>query len=318
MSSDRHERNIRAIVDAIRERRAVLFLGAGASKGAKDKSGKEIPDGSQLALILSEKLLGREYKSDKFTKVYSLACSSKGVRDVQKEIYDQLHGFKPAPHHLLIPTFPWAGLLTTNYDLVVERAYEAALSPLQTLRTFAADKDGVADTLEGRDVLYVKLHGCLTRHGDTEPPLVASTDQLIDSLEGRNGQFTTFLEWAKTKTIIFVGYARQRCLLDGYSEAHKIFHELKAAGLPYFVKKKIRGPVLDEANQLVRYTGVISSISDSFGFIRCAAPYMDAFFEIDVDSETVRQVKVGEHVSFTLAFNMFGPVVSDIQYELGI
>jgi len=114
-------------------------------------------------------------------------------------------------------------------------------------------------------------------------------------------------------------YARQLCLLDKYSDAHKIFQHLKAAGLPYAVKKKTRGSVLDKDGQLVRFSGVVSTKSDSFGFIKCDAPSMDAYFEIEIDNNGATQgLSVGGRVSFALAFNMFGPVAADLQYDLGI
>jgi hypothetical protein len=91
--------------------------------------------------------------------------------------------------------------------LVVERACQRAPSPLQKLVPHVKDGDGATDQLGDRSVLNVKLHGCITRHQEVMPPLIASTEQLIAFRNGRNGQFGTFLEWAKTKTMIFCGYA---------------------------------------------------------------------------------------------------------------
>src|SRR5262249_3103505 len=138
---------------------------------------------------------------------YDLACSVRDVRTVQKFLFDQLNAFRPAAFHLLLTSFPWAGILTTNYDLIIERAYGQAKSPLQRLVPNVKDEDGATQRLDHRSLLYVKLHGCITRHHEVHPPLIASTEQLIAFREGRQGQFDTFLEWAKTKTLIFAGYA---------------------------------------------------------------------------------------------------------------
>ncbi len=46
------------LISAIQEGRAVLFLGAGASRGAKDREGKSIPIASDLANMLADKFLG--------------------------------------------------------------------------------------------------------------------------------------------------------------------------------------------------------------------------------------------------------------------
>src|SRR5262245_27748381 len=138
---------------------------------------------------------------------YDLACSVRDVRTVQKFLFDQLNAFRPAAFHLLLTSFPWAGILTTNYDLIIERAYGQAKSPLQRLVPNVKDEDGATQRLDHRSLLYVKRHGCITRHHEVHPPLIASTEQLIAFREGRQGQFDTFLEWAKTKTLIFAGYA---------------------------------------------------------------------------------------------------------------
>jgi hypothetical protein len=47
-----------ALKEAIREGRAVLFLGAGASMGAKSNNGSSPPNGLQLTKILSDRFLG--------------------------------------------------------------------------------------------------------------------------------------------------------------------------------------------------------------------------------------------------------------------
>ena len=192
---------------AVKDGRAVLFLGAGASRGATDSNWQLIPDGRGLARILTQEFLGDEYEGLDFRSVYDLACSERDVRTVQRKLFDVLNPFQPADFHLLIPTFAWAGIAGTNYDLIVERTYQRAPSPIQNLVPNVKDGDGATDQLGDRSVLYVKLHGCITRHHEVTPPLIASTEQLITFRDGRNGQFGTFLEWAKTKTLIFCGYS---------------------------------------------------------------------------------------------------------------
>jgi tetratricopeptide (TPR) repeat protein len=197
----------RELIAAVADGRVVLFLGAGASRGAKDDGGNDIPTAAELAAKIVETFLGKEYEGYDFRSAYDLACSVRDVPTVQKFLFDQLNAFRPAAFHLLLTSFPWAGLLTTNYDLVIERAYGQAKSPPQHLVPNVKDEDGATQRLDHRSLLYVKLHGCITRHHEVHPPLVASTEQLIAFREGRQGQFDTFLEWAKTKTLIFAGYS---------------------------------------------------------------------------------------------------------------
>ena len=107
-----------------REGRLVLFFGAGASTGAKDANGSIIPDGPQLAAKLANKFLSARYATADLKTVYDLACSNRSVRQVQRFLHDEFCGFLPTPAHLLVPQFAWAGLATTNYDLLLERAFE--------------------------------------------------------------------------------------------------------------------------------------------------------------------------------------------------
>ncbi len=206
------------LVDAIRDGRTILFLGSGASKGAKDKAGNCIPTAQELANLLANEFLDSTFVDNELRVVYDLACSERDVRTIQRRVYEIINKFQPPPHHFLIPSFAWAGIATTNYDLLVERAYENAPTTLQTLLPNVNDRDGAADRVGVRSVLYVKLHGCISRYQETTPPLVNSTEQLIAYRSGRKGQFDTFLEWAKTKTIVFTGYSfrdsNMRTLLD--------------------------------------------------------------------------------------------------------
>ena len=195
----------RDLLFAIVEGRCVLFLGAGASRGANDRKGNEAPDADGLAKILVDDFLGEDYQNLDLRSAYDLSCSVRDVRAVQRRVFEVLDPIRPAAFHLLVPKFPWAGLATTNYDLVIERAYKDA--GVETLVPFVKDGDHATDRLTAGSQLYVKLHGCITRHQEIHPPLVASTEQLIGYRAGRNGQFETFLEWAKTKTVVFCGYS---------------------------------------------------------------------------------------------------------------
>jgi hypothetical protein len=110
------------LVAAVAEGRAVLFLGSGASRGAKNKSGQEIPDARGLANELINEFLGPDYAGLDFRVAYDLSCSQRDVLTIQRFIFTRLNQFEPAVFHLLIPQFVWAGIITTNYDLIIERS----------------------------------------------------------------------------------------------------------------------------------------------------------------------------------------------------
>ncbi len=145
----------------------------------------------------------------------------------------------------------WAGLATTNYDLLIEKAYKRDHDAKQTLIANTRDGDGANDKIGPDTVLYVKLHGCITRYQEIDPPMVASTEQIINHKTGRSGQFAQFMEWARTKTIIFAGYAladyNLRTLIDEIrkeGDAHPRHYIVRPGILPteadYWAERRIK------------------------------------------------------------------------------
>jgi hypothetical protein len=212
------------LADIVRSGRAVLFLGAGASFGAQNTKGTRIPLGSELRDRIATRFLGSGFEQADFKTVCDYAASTASVRDLQLFIHQQLYEFQPAGHHLLLPSFVWSGIATTNYDLVIERAYEQSPSRLQEIKPYCLDADKSAEDLSSNQLLYVKLHGCISRYQEVSPPLVASTEQIINHRDGRAGQFAQFLEWAKTKTLVFIGYGM------GDSNMRTLFEEVRRDG----------------------------------------------------------------------------------------
>ncbi len=202
----------------------MLFLGAGASLGAVDEKGEAIPLAQGLTNKIATKFLGAGYEDADFKTVYDFAASHRSVLEIQEFLYSELTRYQPASFHLHLPTFVWAGLATTNYDLIVERAYENVANRLQTLVPSCRDGDGAMDNLGDARLLYVKLHGCITHYQEVHPPLIASTEQIINHRDGRADQFAQFLEWAKTRTIVFAGYG------IGDANLRALFEEVRREG----------------------------------------------------------------------------------------
>jgi tetratricopeptide (TPR) repeat protein len=218
----------------------VPFFGAGASYGGHAADGSLIPLGDDLKDLIAARFLGAGYEKADFANVCDFAITESSVRELQKFLQGTLFPFGPADHHLLLPTFRWAGLATTNYDLVVERAYERVTTPAQALAPFCKDEDGSLDRLTPQSVLYVKLHGCINHYQDVSPPFIASTEQVINHREGRAQQFAQLLEWGQTKTIIFIGYGM------GDSKLRAFVDELRREGdkrpRHYLLRPGIKSP----------------------------------------------------------------------------
>ena len=118
------------LVDAIKEQRAVTLLGAGASRGALHPGGLEIPAGGMLRDMICDQYLGGTLKDRPLTFISAMVANEVGLAAFQLFIRDTFLPFEPAPFHQLIPMFRWRAIATTNFDLIVERAYPTAVSQL--------------------------------------------------------------------------------------------------------------------------------------------------------------------------------------------
>src|SRR5947208_15698077 len=111
------------LVNQARNGRVVLFLGAGASRGARNREGKKPPLGNDLRDLIVKRLLTEKHASDNLAWVSELASSTADPFTVQDFIAEQFTDLKPAEFHHLIPTFRWRGIATTNYDRLIEIVY---------------------------------------------------------------------------------------------------------------------------------------------------------------------------------------------------
>lgn len=198
-----------ALREDIRMGRVVLFLGAGASLGAKDSMGNQPPLAPQLRDILADQFLGGKYKDSPLAWVAELAISETDLATVQDFIADILNKMEPAPFHLTVPTFRWRGIVTVNYDRIIEAAYSKG-SRIQELVPFLSDRDRIDEKLRSPNHLaLLKLHGCVTRTHETELPLILTVDQYVTHRGGRERLFRTLEEWALEYPIVFIGHGGQ-------------------------------------------------------------------------------------------------------------
>ncbi len=198
------------LISQIAEGKAVLFLGAGASVGTTDSQGRPAPDTKELTRKLSDKFLGGSHQAAALNVVAELAISENDLFTVQEFIRTQFEDVRPASFHELMATFRWTGVATTNFDLVIERAYENYGKRVQTLVPMIKNGDRVEERLQSsRGVMLLKLHGCITRTADADVPLILTTDQYITHRENRERVFDHLRNWAYEHAVVFVGQSLQ-------------------------------------------------------------------------------------------------------------
>ena len=155
----------KSLLNSIESGQAVLVLGAGASVGATSPNGSMAPTSTELARAIADQFLDDQFADYPLSSIAELAISETDLLTIQEYIRSLFGDLAPAPFHQLLPTFNWAGLVTTNFDLVVERAYEAATQRVQDLVPLIKNGDRIEEKLRSpRSLMFLKLHGCI--HSD--------------------------------------------------------------------------------------------------------------------------------------------------------
>ena|SRR5258708_35637255 len=110
--------------EAIKSKRAILFIGAGASKESVDRDGNKPPDADQLRDILAQRFFGKAIPNRDVMAVAEMAiAASGGMNLVFEEVRKAFEKFDPSVAHKLIPQFNWRSIATTNYDCLIEKGY---------------------------------------------------------------------------------------------------------------------------------------------------------------------------------------------------
>lgn len=196
------------LIQQVKEGKVVLLLGSGASCKAKDTNGKKPPMGKELARMLSDKFLGGKHAELPLDQVGEYAISESDLLSVQEYIREVFEPLRPTEAHNLLTTFRWEGIATTNYDRLIESAYENAQKPIQQPKPMIEDCDRIQDQMRNpNSVKLLKLHGCITRTSNSICPLILTVDQYVQYREGRRRLFDQLHDWATERSILFIGHS---------------------------------------------------------------------------------------------------------------
>ena len=197
-----------ALLSQIREGRAILLLGSGASLDSRNLQGQPAPNSDQLATALAKQFLSDSHVGHDLMTVAELAISETNLPTVQDYIAKLFADLEPSIGHSLLPTFRWHGLATTNYDRLIEVAYDRKPDRAQALVPLLSDSDLMDDVLRHTANLpLLKLHGCVTRTRDEKLPFILTPDQYVSHRKHRKNLFLTFKEWAAENTLVAIGHS---------------------------------------------------------------------------------------------------------------
>ena len=286
----------------------VLLFGAGASIMAKKGRVKKVPSTTELAVLLAERFLDAEASEAAKERYLSLdrcaeyAIAKSDLVTVQKFIAQELSGFTPTEAHMTIPQLSWRGLATTNYDCLIEDAYEASKKNARQ-KVVPFHKSG--QPIERCDlgaVPLLKLHGCITRPDDTEIPFILTPDQYVRHRKNRENLFRRMKDWAAESTIVFVGHSGYdsniRLILD------EICEEVKSRKKFYIVKPGSKDYEVESWNE--KNVEILNMTFDEFAesVIDLASPFQ-GLGNMVTQSDVIASIPATEFKSYAQGTQLF-------------
>ena len=196
------------MLEKITRGEAIVFLGAGAAFDAIDGDGNPFRmSGFGLRDLLSDEFLGKEQKDKSLVQVADYSKYQAGLNEVQIFIKNLMQPLQPADFHKIIPKFKWHSIFTTNYDLIIERAYDQVKDRVQTLVPIIRDGAGFTKAVGNPHALpYIKLHGCISTINDPELPLILASEEYAKHKKNRIRLFQHLGDFGLDNPIIFCGY----------------------------------------------------------------------------------------------------------------
>lgn len=148
------------IFSSIKKRNTILFLGAGASVTHENKFL------SQDVIDLYEEKVGINLGIRDIIEFVDILSSNPKFSRVEFDRFvdELLRKLRPTPGHQLLAKLNWRSIITTNYDLLVERVFqeiEGTAEENLRLKTIR-HKNEFYYTPSDDEVVYYKLNGCIS------------------------------------------------------------------------------------------------------------------------------------------------------------
>lgn len=168
---ERQSSQLHTIFLNIHNSNTILFLGAGASVGEKTYLSKEL-------ITYYEERINKKLNEPNITKWIDILSADESFRrtDFDNFTTELLRNLPVTEGHKILASLPWREIITTNYDLLVERAYDdisqtsEKLYELKTIKKY----NQLNYQQSNSEVKYIKLNGCI--QDKSLYPLVFSSD----------------------------------------------------------------------------------------------------------------------------------------------
>ena len=191
----------RPLLDDIVRERCIPIIGAGFSRNAILPAGKKMPLWNELGEGIASMLPDYMYS----TPIDAISAYDHEFSRAKlvEELAGLLHAesAQPGPAHKAFSELPFDVVCTTNFDFLLEKAYE--LKPHSVYCRPVVDQDQLSIATSGPGVSLVKLHGDLHH-----PSRLVVTEEDYDTFVDRYPLLATYLgNLLITRTPLFIGYS---------------------------------------------------------------------------------------------------------------
>lgn len=167
---DKQKEQLHSFFEKISQGNTILFLGAGASVGEKRYLSKEV-------ISYYEEYLGDSYNEGDITRFLDILSADETFdrNHFDSEVEKMLRKLTVTEGHRIMAGIPWREIITTNYDLLVEQAFDEIkpthnhvfdLIPIRNHKEYNFREDNT-------QIKYIKLNGCIS--DKSKYPLAFST-----------------------------------------------------------------------------------------------------------------------------------------------
>jgi tetratricopeptide (TPR) repeat protein/cold shock CspA family protein len=190
--------------NALKTGAATLFLGAGVAHNVERSQGQPTLTGAGLVRELAEKFDIVISASADLAQVAQVVEARHGREELDQFLRVLLRDLEPDDDLRWLATRTWKAIYTTNYDRIIQRAFELEPNPTQTPVTIANSED-LVPTDWRYDVPVYQLHGSLFGEGRSFA-LITTAD--YGKFRAHRGMLFDLLKNSyATSPILYVGYS---------------------------------------------------------------------------------------------------------------
>ena len=195
-------RQVKRLFRKIGQGKAVLFLGAGASKAAGLQSGREL-----AKALWDEFLPDSPQDSEDLIEVSSRIMDTEGIdrKDVEDFLRKTLY-VQPSTTHKTLCRYSWQAIFTTNYDDLVESAYRSTPESKQRCEVVCGSEFSRRNSDYQETVRLFKLMGCVSGR-DKVSQMALTRSDYNKKMRQRGGLLKILYDYTKDGTIIYIGYS---------------------------------------------------------------------------------------------------------------